>query len=322
MEELGAVYKLLGEPDEALSLYNKALESTEKTYGEDNAKVASILYLLGDIKESMGELVEALANFEECLELRRRHLEITSFEIADTLDRIGAIYVEQGSSEKGYLCHAEALDIRQANSQSDDPTLGESFHRIGVVARKCGELERALHFLLDALHIRQEHRQPREMCSTLLEIGHVHHRSGDAESALGCYEKCLLILHENFGDLDPMASDVLLALGHVHRHAGDADKALACFDEGEPFFFWDNACHVCGVPIDVYSSRLVSHVCLLASYPSPLAQDPRIFARSCKGGTGVLGRWHCQIRARQLRGGHDLAWRFRQDPGCQQDQER
>jgi tetratricopeptide (TPR) repeat protein len=228
MEKLGAVYKLLGEPDDALSLYNKALESTEKTYGEDNAKVASILYLLGDVKESMGEQVEALANFEECLELRRRHFEITSFNIADTLERIGAIYVEQGSSEKAYLCYAEALDIRQANSQSDDPVLGESFHRIGVVARKSGELDRALHFLLDALHIQKKHGQQREMCATLLEIGHVHRRLADTESALGCYEKCLWILHENFGESDQMASNVLLALGHVHRYAGNADKALAC----------------------------------------------------------------------------------------------
>jgi tetratricopeptide (TPR) repeat protein len=190
------------------------------------------------------EQVEALANFEESLELRRRHLEITSFDIADTLERIGAIYVEQGNFEKAYLCHAEALDIRQANSQSDDLVLGESFHRIGVVARKSGELERALHFLLDALHIRKKRRQQREMCSTLLEIGHVHRRSADTESALGCYEKCLWILHENFGEADSMASDVLLALGQVHRYVGDADKALACFEEGE----LGNTYNVCFVP--------------------------------------------------------------------------
>ena len=232
MQKLGAVYSLLNKPDEALSLYNKALEATEKTYGEDNAKVASILYLLGDVKESMGEKVEALANFEECLELRRRHLEITSFDIADTLERIGAIYVGQGSPEKAYPCYAEALDIRRANSQPDDPVLGESFHHIGLVARKSGDLERALHFLLDALHIRKMHGQQREMCETLLEIGHVHRGLADTDSALGCYEKCLWILHENYGESDAMASDVLLALGHVHRYAGDADKALACFEEG------------------------------------------------------------------------------------------
>lgn len=176
--------------------------------------------------------MEALANFEECLELRRRHLEITSFDIADTLERIGAIYVGQGSPEKAYPCYAEALDIRRANSQSDDPVLGETFHHIGLVARKSGDLERALHFLLDALHIRKMHGQQREMCETLLEIGHVHRGLADADSALGCYEKCLWILHENYGESDAMASDVLLALGHVHRYNGDEDKALACFEEG------------------------------------------------------------------------------------------
>jgi tetratricopeptide (TPR) repeat protein len=236
--KLGETYKMMEKPDDALSFYNDALEVTEKTYGEDNERVASLLYLLGDIKESTKETMEALANFEECLEIRRRNLEITSLLIAETLERIGSIYTEQENLSRAYSCFTEALDIRQASSDPNDPALVESFFRIGVAARKQGDCERSLHFLLDALRIREKHDQQREMCETLLEIGHVHRELADSESARGCYEKCLEMVHEFYGKSDIMAADVLLALGQIHRSNGDTVQALKFLNEGK---FWTNA---------------------------------------------------------------------------------
>jgi tetratricopeptide (TPR) repeat protein len=182
--------------------------------------------------------MEALANFEECLEIRRRNLEITSLLIAETLERIGSIYTEQENLSRAYSCFTEALDIRQASSDPNDPALVESFFRIGVAARKQGDCERSLHFLLDALRIREKHDQQREMCETLLEIGHVHRELADSESARGCYEKCLEMVHEFYGKSDIMAADVLLALGQIHRSNGDTVQALKFLNEGK---FWTNA---------------------------------------------------------------------------------
>ena len=232
LEKLGMAHKLMGQNDEALLFCNEALDMTEITYGEDNEKVAEALYALGDLKESMGDHVEALANFGECLEVRRRHLDQRCIEIADTLERIGSIHCMQSSYQKAYHCYAEALDVRQAISEPDDPVLGDSFHCIGVVARKRGDFDRALHFLLDALHIRKEREQPRQMCETLFEIGHVHRYLMDPESALECFEKCLDLLHQHYGETDKMVGDVLLSLGHVHRYFGKTEKALECYEEG------------------------------------------------------------------------------------------
>ena len=240
--KLGETYKMMEKLDDSLSFYNDALEATEKLYGEDNERVASLLYLLGDIKESTKETMEALANFEECLEIRRRNLDITSLLIAETLERIGSIYTEQENPAKAYTCFTEALDIRQASSDPNDPALVESLFQIGVAARKQGDCERSLHFLLDALRIREKHDQQREMCETLLEIGHVHRQLADNESARGCYDKCLEMVHEFYGKSDIMAVDVLLALGQIHRSNGDTVQALKCLDEGK---FWTSAVMIC-----------------------------------------------------------------------------
>lgn len=233
LEKIGATYKAMEQPDEALSYYTEALDASEIMYGEDNEKVASLLYLLGDIKESTNDNLEALANYEECLEMRRRNLEITSVLIAETLERIAPLYMQQGNYETTYLCYAEALDIRQASSKPDDPALAETFYRIGMAARKRGDCERALHFLLDALHIWEKHEQQRQMCEALLEVGHVHRQVTDHESARGCYEKCLEIVYENYGKSDNMASDILLALGQLHRNNGAVVQALECFEKGK-----------------------------------------------------------------------------------------
>lgn len=288
-EKLGSTYLAMGKPEEALLYYEDALEYTEESYGGDNESVASLLFLLGDLKISTNDKVEALANFEECLEMRRRNLEITSVLIAETLERIGSIYIEQGKFDKAYPCYAESLDIRQASSEPDNPILAESFFRIGLSARKQGDCERALHFLMDALRIREKQQEEREMCETLLEIGNVHRQLMDLESAKGCYEKCLEIVHESYGKSDAMAGDILLALGQVHRSNGEVSRALECFDEGKSFVI---------VPYIDTQRLLPSHAyhsCQSLGYSYRC-----LFSRSQQGRRSIVEPWNGQVRVEQV----------------------
>ena len=229
LEKLGKLHQSVGRNDDALNFLNKALELAERVHGEDSGNVTKILLELGELKEEMGDGVEALANFGECLELQRRNLPMQHPDIAATLEALGKIHMKQGLYDKAYQCFVEGLECRQATVGPDNPLCGNSFHLLGVVSRKGGDGDRALHFLLDALHVRKSLTDKSHTIETLKEIGHVHRQLQDPESAIGCYEKCLEILIDQFGESDVQLCDTLISLGHVKKDLEKVDDAQECY---------------------------------------------------------------------------------------------
>jgi len=229
LEKIGQLHRSVGEKDDALKFFNKALELSERVYGEDSEKVTSVLFNIGELKAEMGEDTEALAMFGECLDWQRQNLPLPHPDIAATLEFMGKIQMKQCKYDKAYECFVEGLECRQASLGTDNPLCGESFHFLGVLSRKKGEFDRAISFLLDALHIRKSLVDQSYTVETMKEIGHVHRQSGDSDDALGCYEKCVEILLTQFGETDERLCDILIPLGHVNKDLGRLDDAKDCY---------------------------------------------------------------------------------------------
>lgn len=228
--KIGNLHRDIGELDEAANYVNKALELTERVYGESDERVGDVLFAVADIKFNMNDNVEALAMFGECLEFRRKQHSRPHPDVASTLEGLGQVHMKNGTYDKSYQCLVEALDIRQKTMEPDHPDIANTFHLIGQVARKGGDCERALHFLLDSLHIRKTLQDQGDTVLTLAEIGHVHRQLRDDVSALGCYEKCVEILMDSYGTSNARLVDVYLPLGHVKKQQGVMDEAKECYE--------------------------------------------------------------------------------------------
>lgn len=229
--KIGDLHREMGEFDEAVSFVNKALEITERVYGENDNRVGDVLFAVADLKLQINDNVEAMAMFEECLEFRRKQHSGRHPDVADVLEKLGQVHLKNATYDRAYQCFVECLDIRQATMQEGHPDIARAFHMIGVVARKGGDCERSLHFLLDALHIRKVLKDQGDTVTTLAEIGHVHRQLQDNVSALGCYEKCLEILTDTFGQNDGRLVSIYLPLGHVKKQQGSIDEAKSCFEK-------------------------------------------------------------------------------------------
>jgi tetratricopeptide (TPR) repeat protein len=231
IELIGEVHLREGATEEAVKRYNEALQLAESMYGEDNERVASILFSLGQLKLGNGESADGQALLVNCMELRRKHLGPNHPDLASVLERLAEIHFDQGMYDKAYKYHSECLKIRQANFAADDPLLADSMHSMGKVTRKRGDCERGLHFLLDALHIRSNLKDQQAACDTLLEIGHLHRQSRDPESAAGCYQKCLEILVANLRYHSECGAAVYLSLGHAHKDLGQTEDAMHNYEK-------------------------------------------------------------------------------------------
>ena len=227
--KIGNVHRDIGQFDEAVSFVSKALELTEKVYGEQDDRVGDLLFEVADLKLQLKDNVEALAMFGECLEFRRKQHK-THPKVADVLEKLGVVHMRNATYDKSYKCLVEALDIRQSKLDPGHPDIARTFHIIGTVARKGGDCERALHFLIEALHIRKVLEQQDDTVITLTEIGHVHRQRQDDVSADGCYEKCVEILLDTFGDDDWRLVDIYLPLGHIRKQQGSREEAKSYYE--------------------------------------------------------------------------------------------
>lgn len=216
--------------EEALSFVKKALDVTERVYGENDDRVGDVLFELADIQFKMNRYMEAMNMFSECLEFRRKQSSDSRPDVAEALEGLGKVHLEMEDYEKAYQCLVEALEIRQATMEEEHPDTASTFHLLGVIERKLGDYERALHFLLSSLHIRKTQKEQGDTAMTLTEIGHVHMHLEDDFSAICCYEKSIDIVTQSYGKSDTRLIGIYLPLGNVKWKQGSVDEAKECYE--------------------------------------------------------------------------------------------
>jgi tetratricopeptide (TPR) repeat protein len=66
LNNMAIVRKALGEHQEALQLYDRALKIREATYGPQHSSVGDTLYNMAVLRKSLGEMAEAKALYLRC----------------------------------------------------------------------------------------------------------------------------------------------------------------------------------------------------------------------------------------------------------------
>lgn len=214
LNSIGNVHMSLGAYEEALAVFDKVNELTNRISPNDIERIAGVLYSIGEVYDAKNDYTEAIAKFDECMAVLKRDRSADHPHIAKALQRLGDVTATQKDLDKAFEYYCEALRIRKMHY--DERQLAETLHSIGVLTRKRKNLEAAREPLLDALEIRRKLDNGRETGQTLLEIGHIFRLQMDMENAISLYEKSLEVLEEK----DDVRGSVCLALGHAMLSSG------------------------------------------------------------------------------------------------------
>jgi len=228
LNNIGVVYRSLGEMQKALEKYNEAL-LIRRAIG-DRSGEAQTLSNIGFVYESLGEMQKALEKYNEALPLQRAVGDRSGE--ATTLNNIGVVYWSLGEPQKALEKYNEALPLQRV--VGDRSVEATTLNGIGSVYWSLGETQKALEKFNEALPITRAVGDRRGEALTLSNIGVVYRSLGEMQKALEKYNEALP-LSRAVGDRIGEAR-TLNNIGVAYRSLGEMRKALEKFNEALPIF--------------------------------------------------------------------------------------
>ena len=145
LNNIGLIYDNLGQYDQALASYQQALEIA-KAEG-DRVVEGRILNNIGLIYDNLGQYDQALNFYRQALEIRKPEGD----HVGETLNNIGGIYLGRGQYAQALDSYQQALEV--AKSEGDRGVEGRILNNIGLIYNKLGQSDRALNYYQQALEI-------------------------------------------------------------------------------------------------------------------------------------------------------------------------
>lgn len=136
---IGIVYRKLGDYDKALEYHNKALEIQKAVFGENHPYTASSYVNIGAVYGNLGDNDKALEYNFKALEIFKAVLGEKYPYIADSYNNIGVVYRNLGEYDKALEYYFKALEIYKAVLGESHPYTQHTLENIAKVKQKLEE---------------------------------------------------------------------------------------------------------------------------------------------------------------------------------------
>ncbi len=187
---IGLVYLSLGDKQQALNFYERALLLFRQIGDRRNEAVA--LNNIGGVYDELGEKQRALDYYNQALPVRREMGDRSGE--ATTFNNIGGMYTDLEDGDQALIHFNQALLIfQQNNDRSGEAT---TLNNIGRLYARLGEKERALTFYKKALPIYQQVGDLGGAAITLNNIGRLYAKLGNQQAAITFYNHAISIYQQ------------------------------------------------------------------------------------------------------------------------------
>jgi tetratricopeptide (TPR) repeat protein len=182
----GDIAEIKGDWDMALSIFNKAKQSTNLDVKiEGMIKYGEMLYRKGMIKEAQSYFEDAIIITDDDTH-KKPH--------ARALNDLGIVCDFFGKMKEALNFHTASLQIRQVLHDPED--IATSFGNIGNIKSDLGLIKEALEFYEKSLKISEEIGDKSGIANSLNNIGNIKSDLGLIKEALEFYEKSMKIEEE------------------------------------------------------------------------------------------------------------------------------
>lgn len=223
IQSIGIIFYSMGNLDEALKYYEKALE-IYKGKGDKKGK-ADILGAIGLVHRDKGNLNETLNYLERALEI---HKEIGDKKgEAIQLGNMAAAYGDKGDLDKALEFSNQALRLNRKTGFREGEA--DNLGTMGVIYKEKGYLKRGLKFYSEAQGIYKEIGYKQKEMTQIGNMGSIHRSWGELDKALECFNQALEASKE-IGDKKGVASQ-LENIGLIYSDKGELDEALVHFNK-------------------------------------------------------------------------------------------
>ncbi|BBD59196.1 TPR domain protein [Nostoc sp. HK-01] len=226
LSNIGGVYSALGDKQQALKFYNQSLLLSQQV--GDKTQQATTLNNIGTVYSALGDKQQALKFYNQSLPLSRQVDD--KAQQAITLNNIGTIYDDLGDKQQALKFYNQSLPLlRQVGDKTQEAT---TLNNIGRVYSALGDKQQALKFYNQSLPLSRQVGDKAREATTLNNIGRVYDSLGNKQQALKFYNQSLP-LRRQVGDKTGEAI-TLSNIGGVYDDLGDKQQALKFYNQSLP----------------------------------------------------------------------------------------
>jgi tetratricopeptide (TPR) repeat protein len=226
---MGAIFNLFSQDDQALTLYEKSL-AINKKIGDRKGEGAT-LNNISQIFSAKGDYDTALRYLEQSLAIMQQIGDRKGEGV--TLNNIGQIHKARGNYDEALRC-AE-MDLAICQQIGDRKGEGATLNNISQIYDAKSDYDTALRYLEQSLAITQQIGDRLGEGTTFNNIGQIHQLRGDYDTALRYYEQSLTIMQQ-IGDIYGMAG-TLHNMGGILFERNDFEGAAPYFIQAYQIFY-------------------------------------------------------------------------------------
>jgi tetratricopeptide (TPR) repeat protein/CHAT domain-containing protein len=232
LNSIGYMYLRLGDYEQAVDHYDRALSMFATLGMADHPIVAVPLNNLGNVRQNRFEFAKALDAYRRALAIKRKAFGDGHPEVAFTLTNIGTVLADQGDNEGALEHYRRALAIQEPVLGPQDWRVATTHNNIGSALSYLGRYREALQEHDRALAIRQKYYGPEhaEVASSYANLASVHQERGDYDRALDLAERALTIRRKVLGAGHPDVAATFALKGSIERDRGDVGRALVDYE--------------------------------------------------------------------------------------------
>ncbi|MEM7334641.1 MAG: tetratricopeptide repeat protein [Chloroflexota bacterium] len=222
--ELGQVYELVGNWDQARTQYQQLVSLAEAQnnllfFAKGQTMLADLFRKRGDYQQASHLLMQARSNFESIDDKSG---------VGETLRIAGTVAAQQGDFEASKIIYNQSLDIQRELDAKG--IIAALLSNLGIVARYEGNYDEARRLNEEALGLRRQLSDQRAISISLNNLGNLALDQGDFSLARHHMEEALEIMRK-IGDTGSIAI-TLNNLGNVLRDQHDYKIARKFYNEG------------------------------------------------------------------------------------------
>ncbi|MFQ5413764.1 MAG: tetratricopeptide repeat protein [Phycisphaerae bacterium] len=228
---LGAIAKRNRDQlDQAQAYFRQEADIRIARFGRRHTTVATALNNLASVLADKGDVAEAERVYREVLEIKRDLYGDDHPKVAVTLSNLVGLLRDKGDLDGAEPYARQVLAIRRRTLGSSHPDLALALRKYGLLQRDRGALDDAERAFTEALAIERQRSSvagKKGVASTLVLLGTVLIKKGDAAGAVPMLRECLTIRRDVLEAGDWKIASTESALG-------EALVMLGRFDEAEP----------------------------------------------------------------------------------------
>lgn len=231
---MGLVHQHLGETEQALAHFTKAIKTYKSSPGSNRTDLADAVYQLGTLySESCGKWNEAVQCLDESLEIRKEVLGNNHLDVGHALQAKGSALSKLKQYDGAIACFERSLAIRrQRYGNVPHLDIASVLHDIGTVYYKDSKCDKALEYCEEAMRLYTIVLGPEseKIAKVLFTVGSAYFGQERFSECLESWRKALRIQRSTLGNHKDTAK-TLHFLGAVHEYLQHRVKAILCFEE-------------------------------------------------------------------------------------------